>query len=265
MNYINIKNTKKNIAFIDTETIGTIMSPDTCLPFDISIKWYDSKQHKVVKQKCYLVRPFINNKYVMGGSFSANKYDYYLSQISTNKDYFVGSVNAIMQDIDKYNRKYNIKVASAYNDSFDKVVIERLCKEFGSTNPFNRLQWLDLLNASLEVINSTNYIDFCSFNSEVMKSKEESKFVSPSGLCRATAESMYCYIIGDTQFKEHHTGLEDLNIEVAIYEYLRDNLNNSKVGLDTPKVHWSRYPKAITDYEHPSLFQILYDEMVGED
>ncbi len=244
MKNINIKRTTKNIAFIDTETIGSITSPDTCLPFDISIKWYDSKQHKVVKQKCYLVRPFINNKYVMGGSFSATKYDYYLEQISTNKDYYVGSVNAIMKDIDKYNRKYNIKVVSAYNDSFDKVVVDRLCKEFGSTNPFNRLQWLDLLNASLGIINSKEYIDFCINNASVMKSKEERKFISPSGLCRATAEAMYCYIINSTEFKEHHTGLEDLDIELAIYEYLRVALDSSKLELDTPKVHWTRYPRA---------------------
>ena len=44
----------------------------------------------------------------------------------------------------------------------------------------------------------------------------KNNFLTKNGKPRATAEILYRYISGDVNFKEDHTGLEDVLIEIAI-------------------------------------------------
>ena len=231
MKTINIKRTVKNIGMIDTETIGSIYKADASLPFDISITWCDSKGNPLFK-RCYLVRKFINNKYIMHGSFSAGKYDYYLDKINNDKNYFVGSVRDIAKDITRLNKKYNVKVLTAYNERFDRNKIEQLFNEFNIENPIKNMQWFDLMELGKEISTTKDYQNFCEENKHILKHGEESKFLTPNGAYRKTAESIYCYMINDPHFTENHTGLEDLKIENAIFHYAKKHCTNVKLDLN---------------------------------
>ena len=230
MKTINIKRTVKNIAMIDTETIGSIYKPSASVPFDISIAWCDNKG-KILEKKCYLVRKFINNKYIMNGSFSASKYDYYLEKISNDKEYFVGSVRAIGKDIAKLNKKHNIKVLTAYNERFDRNKVEQLFNEFNIESPITNLQWFDLMDLGKEIATTPDYKEFCLNNKDITKRDNELKFFTKMGRERATAESIYCYMINNPHFSENHTGLEDLKIENAIFNYAKKHCKNIKLDL----------------------------------
>lgn len=215
---------------IDTETIGSIYKSEATIPFDISIKWCDNKGN-TLSEKCYLVRKFINNKYIMNGCFSAGKYDYYLDKIKTSKNYFVGSVREIARDINRLNKKYNIKVLTAYNERFDRSKINQLFNEFNIINPLKDLQWFDLMDLGKEISTTKDYQVFCEENKHILKHGEESKFLTPNGAYRKTAESIYCYIINNPHFTENHTGLEDLEIENAIFHYGKKHNINTVLDL----------------------------------
>mgnify|MGYP003291437197 CR=1 FL=1 len=115
----------KNLLFIDTETIGSITCRDGCVPFEIGAKVLDTCTGKVLFQRSYIVRRFINNKYIMLGSFSAGKYPSYLERIKNDKRFKVLSALEISKDLKRVIKKYNIGVWVAHNGGFDKDAISR--------------------------------------------------------------------------------------------------------------------------------------------
>lgn len=212
----------KNIVFCDTETIGSLYHKETIFPFDISLKVYDNKKSEVVKEKCYLVRKFFNNKYTMGCTFSAGKYPRYNEKVLEDRRYNVNSVREIAKSIEKMLKHYNIKYFVAHNGGFDFSALGRLFKEFNVKNPLEKVDVLDTMTLARGVIsNDKNYIKFCLKNKDMLNSRGESKFLTNSGRVRETAESFYCYIIDNPAWSEEHTGLEDIDIEIKIFEYCR--------------------------------------------
>ena len=48
----------------------------------------------------------------------------------------------------------------------------------------------------------------------------ENDYLTKKGCRRYTAEIIYRWLVGDVDFVESHTGLEDVKIERMIFEYL---------------------------------------------
>ena len=78
---INVRKVK-NVLGIDTETI---MDLQNAMPFDIGYVVYNNKEDKIEKQGTYLVRKFVNNKYIILSSWSANKYERYYKPLLNTK------------------------------------------------------------------------------------------------------------------------------------------------------------------------------------
>ena len=231
---------QKYLLFVDTETIGSLYVAESVLPFEIGVKIYDLENDTIVKEKSYLVRKFLNNKYIMYSTFSANKYPEYLEKIKNDKRYKLMSVNEIFTDLTKIIKRYNVNIMVAHNGTFDKKAIDRLSNEFGVNNPMKKIDLLDTMEISKVITYSKDYTDYCLQHQEVLNEMKESCFITNSGRVRTTAQAIYSYIIGDPDFKEAHTGLEDIDIEIEIFKESLKKLGNTIVKLNTsPK--WSDY------------------------
>lgn len=239
MNKIDLKKVNY-LMFVDTETIGSLFVEESILPFEIGIKIYDVKRGEVVQEKSYLVRKFFNNKYIMLSTFSATKYPVYLEKIKTDKRYKVMGAKDISQDIKKIISRYGIKIMVAHNGKFDKAATARLFAEFGTSNPFSKLDLLDTMELSRVITFSKEYTEFCLAHRERLNNMNESCFITNSGRVRTTAQAIYCFISDDPNFEEAHTGLEDIEIEIIIFEESLERLGNTLVNLNiAPK--WSDY------------------------
>lgn len=243
---------EKYLMFIDTETIGTLNVKESILPFEIGIKVYDREERKVVKEKSYLVRKFFNNKYIMLSTFSANKYPNYFDKLENDKRYNVYSVNAISKDIDKLIKKYGIKIMVAHNGEFDRQAMARLFEEFAVENPFKDINLLDTMELSKIITYSKNYMKFCLENKHKKDNLKNSRFITNGGRVRTTAQAIYSYITDNIEFEESHTGLEDIDIEIAIFEKSIEMLGNTMVTLNTTPT-WRDFP-AIVELEDILVF-----------
>jgi len=237
---------ERYLMFIDTETIGTLNVKESVLPFEIGMKIYDTETDKVVKEKSYLVRKFFNNKYIMLSTFSATKYPNYFEKLENDKRYKTYSVNDIATDIDKTIQRYGIKVMVAHNGNFDKVAIDRLFNEFGIENVVEKLDLLDTMEISKIITFSKEYANYCILNKDIKNSINESSFITNSGRVRTTAQAIYCYLTNDSEFKEAHTGLEDIDIEIEIFKKSMEMLGNTIVNLNTSPT-WRDYSKVVEE------------------
>ena len=210
------------------------------------MKIFDTETQKVVKEKSYLVRKFFNNKYIMLSSFSATKYPSYFEKIDTDKRYKVYSVKEIAQDIEKIANRYNIKIMVAHNGGFDKNAMTRLFEEFGTNNPFEKIDLLDTMELSKVITYSKDYTNYCIENKNRLNSVKESCFITNSGRVRTTAQAIYCYLSNNSQFEEAHTGLEDIDIEIEIFKASLERLGNTLVNLNTTPT-WKDFAKVIED------------------
>ena len=245
MKRIDIK--KENyLLFVDTETIGSLYCQESVLPFEIGIKVYDNINKKVIKERSNIVKKFFNNKYIMLSSFSASKYPNYKELITKNNNYKMLSTKEIMQDIKKIIERYNIKVMVAHNGTFDKKAIARLSQEFGVINAFERLSLLDTMEISKIITFSKEYTNFCIANKNILNDMKESCFITNSNRVRTTAQAIYSYISGNANFKESHTALEDIDIEIKIYEESINRLGNTMVAIDTTP-DWREYSQVLED------------------
>jgi hypothetical protein len=237
---------QRYLLFVDTETIGTINVKESVLPFEIGTKVYDLQQHKVVREKSYLVRKFFNNKYIMLSTFSATKYPNYFEKLENDKRYKTCSVNDIMQDLAKVISRYNIKIMIAHNGNFDKTANARLSEDFGVNDAFENLDLLDTMELSKVITFSKDYVDYCIENKDIINSMKESCFITNSGRVRTTAQAIYSYIIQNPNFQEAHTALEDIDIEIAIFEKSLEMLGNTMVNLNTAPT-WRDYSVVVEE------------------
>lgn len=237
---------ERYLMFIDTETIGSLFVKESVLPFEIGMKVYDTENKKIVKEKSYLVRKFFNNKYIMLSTFSATKYPNYFEKLENDKRYKAYSVNDIARDIEKTISRYNIKVMVAHNGNFDKTAMARLFEDFGVDNPIENIDLLDTMEISKVITFSREYVDYCIANKDLLNDIKESCFITNSGRVRTTAQAIYCYLTDNANFKEAHTGLEDIDIEIAIFNASMEKLGNTIVNLNTAPT-WRDFSKVVED------------------
>lgn len=245
MKNVDLKN-QKYLLFVDTETIGCLNVKESVMPFEIGCKVYDTETKKVVREKSYIVRKFFNNKYVMNTTFSATKYPSYQERIKTDKRFKNTSVHDISNDIEKLVNRYNLKIMVAHNGNFDKQALARLFEEFGTENPFENLDLLDTMEISKVITYSKDYVDYCIENIEIKNSMNESAFITNSGRVRTTAQAIYSYLTKNPNYKEEHTALEDIDIEISIYQKSMDLLGNTIVSLNTAP-SWRDYSVVVEE------------------
>ena len=134
----------------------------------------------------------------------------------------------------------------AHNGNFDKTANARLSEDFGVNDAFENLDLLDTMELSKVITFSKDYVDYCLANKDILNSMKESCFITNSGRVRTTAQAIYCYISNNSQFEEAHTGLEDIDIEIAIFEKSLEMLGNTMVNLNTAPT-WRDYSVVVEE------------------
>lgn len=125
-------------------------------------------------------------------------------------------------------RKYNIKEVCAHNAYFDLNTLNTTIRYIFKSKyryflPYGITMWDTLKMARDTIGKQKGYIKFC----------EKHGYLTKLGRPQHTAEVLYRYITKDPDFKESHTGLEDVKIEsVILWHCLRQHKKMRKKLFD---------------------------------
>ena len=203
---------------LDTETcpmdkeLEEVM-PSNMLTYDCGWAIVD-KRGNVYKTRSFVNADiFIGEKDLMKSAYYANKLPQYWEDIESGKRILTSFYNirkALLEDIEEYN----VTEIFAYNMRFD----------YGTANTTQRWETkskyryffpidvdiCDILKMARDVISKMpTYINFCS----------ENGYLTKTGKVQLKAETVYRFIMQDTDFIESHTALEDVMIEKEILAY----------------------------------------------
>lgn len=211
---------KHYIIVLDTETCPLDRTFEGVSPFNMFV--YDigwavvDKKGTVYETKSYINRDiFMEEKELMTSSYYAEKLPKYWEDIKAGTR-IVATWYNIRKDLWETMKRYNTKTVCAHNARFDdgstKNTQRWLTKsKYRNFLPYGTEIW-DTMKMALDVVAKTpTYRKFCFDNGFVTKHKTPRPQVK--------AEVLYKYITGDLDFKESHTGLEDVLIEKEILRY----------------------------------------------
>ena len=203
---------------LDTETCPmdkelTEVMPSNMLTYDCGWAVVD-KRGNVYKTRSFVNADiFIGEKDLMKSAYYANKLPQYWEDIESGKRILTSFYNirkALLEDI----KEYNVTEVFAHNMRFD----------YGTLNTTQRwetkskyryffpidVEICDTLKMARDIISKMpTYIKFCS----------ENGYLTKNGKVQLKAETIYRFIMQDTDFIESHTALEDVMIEKEILAY----------------------------------------------
>lgn len=190
-----------NICVFDTET--TSLDKPFC--YNVGYVVLDTETSNRVLRREYVVEQIWHNLPLFQSAYYANK-----------RPLYVLSMRSHLATLDKFGyicaqmrrdfKQYNVTCAYAYSSAFDERVFEFNCDWFKCINPFDEIPIYDIRGLAHHFIVSEKYKRFC----------EENECFSDSGNYSTTAETMYQYVSGYTDFEEAHTALADAEIEADI-------------------------------------------------
>ena len=203
---------------LDTETCPmdkelTEVMPSNMLTYDCGWAVVD-KRGNVYKTRSFVNADiFIGEKDLMKSAYYANKLPQYWEDIESGKRILTSFYNirkALLEDIEEYS----VTEVFAHNMRFD----------YGTLNTTQRwetkskyryffpigVEICDTLKMARDIISKMpTYINFDS----------ENGYLTKNGQVQLKAETIYRFIMQDTDFIESHTALEDVMIEKEILAY----------------------------------------------
>lgn len=223
---------------LDTETANTLVEEDGklnmryVLPYDIGFAIIDTygriyETHSFVNSDI-----FLKEKELMQSAYYKAKIPQYWREIWEGKRKVADTYTIRKFILDKI-KEYNIKFVCAHNARFDHTAMNNIVRwttksKYRYFFPSNVEFWDTLRMANQVVAKTPPYIKFCETHGYMTKHKTPRPQV--------TAEILYRYITGNIDFKEEHTGLEDVLIEVEILKYCRRKKKKMEKRLYPPKV-----------------------------
>lgn len=197
---------KKYIIALDTETANPITFP---LPYDAG--WAVADKHgNIYEKRSYVVYEiYCKEREKMKSAYYAEKLPQYEKDIKEGKRK-LASIWTIYKQFRKDMEDYNTKTVCAYNMGFDRRALNNDMKYLSSW-----VKWFFPKDTEFQCI--WNMACSCILNRpSYIKFAEENNFISDKGNILTNAEVCYKYITKDLDFKESHTGLEDVLIELEI-------------------------------------------------
>ena len=208
---------------LDTETANTIVEEDGkldmhhVLPYDFGFAVIDTKGRIYEKHSYVNSDIFLKEKELMQSAYYANKIPDYFQDLENGKRQLKNTyeIRKIFADLIKI---YDCKFVVAHNARFDY----RACNNIQRWTTKSKYRYFfpkgieiwDTLKMARDVLSKMpTYIDFCFENGFVTKHR----IPQP----QYTAEVIYRYITQDLDFVEEHKGLEDVEIEIEIFKYLK--------------------------------------------
>jgi hypothetical protein len=218
----------KNILVLDTETTGDFGQP---LIYDFGYKII-TPQGQVLFSKNAIVREVFENKFLMDKAYYSTKVNKYKEMV-LNQEIDLEPFHKIIREFITMARKHKVEIISAYNLAFDVRALNgtmRMCYSQGHDEKIleklieqKNKKLLCIWNLACEtVLDTDEYREFATLNGKV----------SDKGNYLTNAEVSYQYITNNLDFKEDHTALSDVNIEIEILLHILKNYEgNLTYGL----------------------------------
>lgn len=194
------------ILMCDCETANTLDEP---ILYDFGAWLIDSEGRSYEKVNWVIKEAFLN-KELMETAYFKDKVPAYWQDIWAGKRQVksIWDVYRYLRDVKK--RYPNVKFC-AHNAAFDvkalRTSLRYLTKSFKRWMlPFGMDIYDTLRMARDTICKEEGYVKFC----------EAHGFLTDKGKPQATAEVLYRYLTGNTDFTEAHTGLADVEIEAQI-------------------------------------------------
>lgn len=238
------------ILVIDTETANTLTNADGTLNMS-DVLVYDcgwaicDTLGNVYETASYINRDiFEGERDLMASAYYAKKIPQYIEDLRAGRR-VMASMWDIRRRIFETIERYNVHYIAAYNARFDANALNRtiqwVSKSFARYfYRFGQVEWLDIMKMAQDAIVSTrNYKQWA----------EDRGYTQKNGIPRKTAEMLYQYMTGEDDFKEEHTGLEDVLIEVQIMAFSFSERDRRKVKMRTRLYENPREYPPMTDFQ----------------
>jgi hypothetical protein len=195
------------ILMLDSETTNDIETP---LCYDLGFSVIDLDNGKAIEKHSYVVADIFCDKDLMASAFFGDKIPQYWADINSGKRMLRkwSTIRAIVREV---MAQYGIDTVVAHNARFDyssTATTQRYltCSKWRYFFPYGT-KFVCTLKMSRQVFGKDDdYIAFC----------ENNGFTTKHNKPKLTAEIIYRYLTNDVEFVESHTGLEDVEIEMAI-------------------------------------------------
>jgi len=198
---------KEYFLVLDTETCNSLEEP---IPYDIGWVICDRHGNIFARRSFIVAEVFFDMADVMQSAYYAEKIPMYWEDIKAKKR-TVSTFWNIRKILVADMKQYKVKKVGAYNMGFDKRALNNLIRYVSKS--WKRYffphgtEFFCIWNMACDtILNRTTYIKFA----------ERNGYISDFGNIQTSAECAYRYITNHTEFIESHTGLEDVEIEVAI-------------------------------------------------
>lgn len=223
------------IMVIDTETANTIQTEKGGLDMS-SVLMYDcgyqviDKYGNIYARNSFVNKDiFINERELMRSAYYAKKIPQYCADIRAGVRKMASTYEIRKAILDDINR-FDIKHVAAHNARFDynalNVTQRYVTKSaFRYWFPYGIDFWDTMKMAESVILKMPTYRKFC----------ERYNYFTPTGKLKKTAEILYRFISKNPDFKESHTGLEDVEIESKILVYCYKQHKTMEKDLFPPK------------------------------
>lgn len=190
-----------NVVVFDTETVS--LEKPFCYNIGYTILNLDNGETLVKRD--YVVEQVWHNPMLFITAYYADKRDIYVAAMRSRKT-IMAKYGYICQAMIRDFAKYEVVGAYAFNSPFDDKVFAYNSDWFKCNNPFDNLPIFDIRGYVHQFMIDDNFKKFC----------EDNGYFTDSGNYSTTAEVMYRYLTGNTDFIEEHTALSDSEIEAEI-------------------------------------------------
>ena len=200
-----------NYLILDTETAGNVNDRETLRVYDVAWQITDKNFMPIVSRRFLVQEVFFGMADAMQSAYYAKKLPQYYEEIAQ------GNVKVVhLADIYKQLaadcKEYKIKELWAYNASFDQDALNTTCKVVSNGLkswfiPYGVKVCCIQHLAAQTILNRPTYFKFAARHGLYSKA---------TGNVKTNAEAAYSYLIGDENYKEEHTALEDVKIERQI-------------------------------------------------
>lgn len=203
---------------LDTETANTLedngkLDMSNVLVYDVGFAVIDSHGN-VYETFSFIVSDIFDHETdLMQSAYYAKKIPCYLADLE-NGTRQKATAYDVRQTILTKIAEYDCQFVCAHNMRFDLNACNNLIRwttksKFRYFFPYGIEIWDTMRMANEVICKMPTYKAFC----------EEHGYKTKNNQCRKTAEILYRFITGNTEFEESHTGLEDVLIEAEILRY----------------------------------------------
>lgn len=196
----------------DTETANSLDNP---LMYDLGFAIVDKRGKVYEKFSLIIADIFFGMSDIMKTAYYAEKLPKYFEEIKKGERQVVSLYQAkkLLNDVCK---EYNVKACIAHNARFDYKSTSTTQRYLTKSKyrfflPFGIPLWDTMKMAHDTVCKTKSYKNWCEKHGFMTKHKVPRP--------QEKAETIYRYLIGDENFVESHTGLEDVLIEKEIFAH----------------------------------------------